>query len=259
MYNDLIRPIRDETFHCMGFSLPAPWGFSLAAVHRSRSQGAFDSEDEAALRPALTHVGRVLRIRGELQAARRETGMAKAALDSLALAMLTVDPQGRLLSYNAAAEAVLRRGNGLVVRRGALTGATKAAAGRVADAIARATAAKPSGTWFRVERGPDESPYLVTVLPQPGSRSSALAIVRDPDAGSGASAERLRTLFDLTAAEAAVAFELAAGRSLDEIAQLRGASLETVRAQVKAVAAKMGVSRQAEIVARIAMTPPVRG
>lgn len=259
MYNELIRPGRDDTFHCMGICIPAPWGFTLAAVHRSKSQGAFDAADEALLRPIMEHLGRVLRIRGDVADARREARLAKGALDSLAFATLTVDRQGRLLSHNLAAEAVMRNGDGLVLRRGFLTGADAEAAARLADAIARATAAEPSGSWFRIERGLTKSPYLVTVLPQPGGRSSAHVIVRDPDVESGPTAEHLRALWNLTAAEGAVACELAAGLSIEEIAQVRGASVETVRVQVKAVAAKMGVSRQAEIVAKVAMAPPVRG
>jgi DNA-binding CsgD family transcriptional regulator len=258
MYNELIRPTGDDTFHCMGICIPAPWGFTLAAVHRSESQTAFNAEHEAALRPVMGHLGRVLRLRGDLHAARREAQIAKGTLDSLALALITVDRQGRLLAQNGAAEVVLRQADGLALRAGGLAGVTYAATEQLATAIRRATAADPSGSWFRIERGLDKSPYLVTVLPQPGERSSALVMVRDPDAASGVSAERVRTLFDLTAAEAAVACELAAGRAPEEIAQVRGASDETVRAQLKAIAAKMGVSRQAEIVARIAMTPPVR-
>jgi DNA-binding CsgD family transcriptional regulator len=257
LYNELIRPTRDDTFHCMGICIRAPWGFSLAAVHHSESQGAFNAEEKAVLEPVMGHLSRVLRIRGDLHAARRETRLAKGALDSLALAMMIVDRQGRLLSHNLAAEAVLRRGDGLALRSG-LTGRTAGAAQRLADAIARATAAEPNGGWLRIERGPDKSPYLVTVLPHPGGRSSALVMVRDPDADPGPLAERLRALFDLTAAEAAVAGELAAGRSPEDIALVRGSSVETVRVQLKAVAAKMGVSRQAEIVAKIAMLPPVR-
>lgn len=259
MYNELIRPKRDDTFHCMGICTPAPWGFSLAAVHRGEAQVAFDADEEAAFRPIMDHVGRVLRIRGDLHAARREARLAKGALDSLALAMMTVNRHARLLSHNVAAEDVLRRRDGLVLGGGLLTGATTAAAACLAHAIAWATASESSGSWFRIERGPAESPYLVSVLPQPGAGSTALVTVRDPDAGSVASAERLRTLFDLTAAEAAVACELAAGRSVEEIARMRGSSIQTVRVQLKAVAAKMGVSRQAEIVGQATMTPPLRG
>jgi DNA-binding CsgD family transcriptional regulator len=259
LYNELIRPKRDDTFHCMGIGIQAPWGFGVAAVHRGQSQTAFDVEAEAAFRPIIGHLNKVLRVRGDLHTARRETRLAKGALDSLALAMMTVGRHARLLSHNVAAEELFRRRDGLALHRGVLTGATAASAERLSDAIARATASEPSGSWFRIERGPVKSPYLVSVLPQPGSRSTALVSVRDPDAESGASAERLRTLFGLTAAEAAIACELAAGHSLEGIAQMRGSSVQTVRVQLKAVAAKMGVSRQAEIVAQVAMTPPLRG
>ena len=58
----------------------------------------------------------------------------------------------------------------------------------------------------------------------------------------------LRKAFDLSQAEAEVVRALSEGRSLAEIAQDRGRSIETVRAQVKAVLAKTGTRSQSELI-----------
>ncbi|MGH6993028.1 MAG: helix-turn-helix transcriptional regulator, partial [Caulobacteraceae bacterium] len=259
MYNELIRPLGDDTFHGLGLFVPAPWGFCNAAVHRGEVQQPFGAEDEEVLRPIVNHLSQVLRIRGDLAAARREARLAKGALDNLALALITVGRGGCVFAQNVAAEILFQRADGLVIRRGALTGATAASAGRLRDAVARATAAEPVGSWIRMDRRPEEHPYLIAVLPQPGGASTALVVLRDPDLASEGSVKSLRALYGLTAAEAAIASELTGGRSPDEVAEARGVSIETVRSQLKALAAKMGVSRQSEIVATIAAMPPVRG
>jgi DNA-binding CsgD family transcriptional regulator len=72
---------------------------------------------------------------------------------------------------------------------------------------------------------------------------------------------RLRRGFGLSQAEAEVAAALAQGHHLDEIAASRHASLETVRAQLKSVFAKLEVSTQAQLVSRVASLcglPPPR-
>jgi len=59
----------------------------------------------------------------------------------------------------------------------------------------------------------------------------------------------LSALYRLTAAEVSIAQMLAVGNSADDIAAHRGASVGTVRFQIKAILAKCGVKRQTELVA----------
>jgi len=62
-------------------------------------------------------------------------------------------------------------------------------------------------------------------------------------------AELIQSLFDLTPAEARVAYGLAAGEAVEEIASAGGVSRDTVRTQLRAVMAKTGCERQAAVVA----------
>ena len=68
-------------------------------------------------------------------------------------------------------------------------------------------------------------------------------------AGRAPPVEVLRSLFDLTPSEARVARGLAAGESLDNIAESGGVSRNTVRAQLQKVMDKIGCTRQAEVTA----------
>jgi DNA-binding CsgD family transcriptional regulator len=72
--------------------------------------------------------------------------------------------------------------------------------------------------------------------------------------------ELVRSLFDLTAAEARVARALAAGKVVDAIAAADGTSTNTVRTHVRGVLGKTGCHRQADLVALLngIWSPPTR-
>src|SRR5690606_23922589 len=61
----------------------------------------------------------------------------------------------------------------------------------------------------------------------------------------------LHAAYQLTDAEIDVALRLTNGEPVDAIANARTASVGTVRAQLRAIFAKMGVHRQNELIARI--------
>jgi DNA-binding CsgD family transcriptional regulator len=64
--------------------------------------------------------------------------------------------------------------------------------------------------------------------------------------------EVLQRLFGLTSAEAAIGVAIADGVRVEDIARARDVAVSTVRSQVKTVLHKAGVSRQVELVQRIA-------
>jgi DNA-binding CsgD family transcriptional regulator len=80
---------------------------------------------------------------------------------------------------------------------------------------------------------------------------SAAVFISDPDQRESASQQTLGELFSLTPAEARVAILLARGLSLAEVSKAQNTSPHTVRAQLKSIFAKTGVSRQAELVRMI--------
>jgi DNA-binding CsgD family transcriptional regulator len=62
----------------------------------------------------------------------------------------------------------------------------------------------------------------------------------------------LQALFDLTPAEARLARSLANGASPDAIAGQLGVRVSTIRSQLKSLFAKLGINRQAQLVAMLA-------
>jgi DNA-binding CsgD family transcriptional regulator len=78
-------------------------------------------------------------------------------------------------------------------------------------------------------------------------------------APSAPSIEVVMNLFDLTPAEARVARGLAAGRTVDDLADDNAVSPNTVRAQVRGVLEKTGCQRQVDVVALLGGLSVVRG
>jgi DNA-binding CsgD family transcriptional regulator len=100
---------------------------------------------------------------------------------------------------------------------------------------------------------------VVHVVPLKGNRrelfDGGLALVLFTKVGdpNPLGSELIRQIFDLTAAEARVAAQLAQGRSLEQIAIAHRVGLSTVRTQTKSVLQKLGAHRQAEIAVRLGM------
>ena len=80
----------------------------------------------------------------------------------------------------------------------------------------------------------------------------AILVISDLTRSPVTDAALLTLVFDLTTAEARLAVALCDGCDLATAARNFGISRQTVRSQLKAVFAKTGVRRQAELVARLA-------
>ena len=107
--------------------------------------------------------------------------------------------------------------------------------------------------------GGRELHLLVTPLPggfSPlGDEAPAVIFCSDPQASIALLSGRLETLYGMTPAEARLTEGLVSGQSLSEYADTRNVSINTVRSQLKAAAAKAGAKRQADLV-RIVLTGP---
>jgi DNA-binding NarL/FixJ family response regulator len=89
------------------------------------------------------------------------------------------------------------------------------------------------------------------------SRCAAMLMLTPVTRPEAPSVELIRSLFDLTPAEARVARGLAAGQTVKDLAADSSTSANTVRTHVNAVLTKMGYSRQSDVVALLnGLRPP---
>ena len=162
---------------------------------------------------------------------------------------------------NGLAERVVRRGDGLTIRHGALGAVRVFEAAKLGAAIASATrpgAAAASGRVLIGRRG-SKRDYILTVSSlgvQLGFYSDPMAviIVVDPEARRP-KADDLSAYFGLSFAEARLAIQLMSGKPLGAIAAESGASTATLRTQLRAILKKVRVERQAELLLVLASVP----
>ncbi|WP_149536786.1 helix-turn-helix transcriptional regulator [Siccirubricoccus phaeus] len=178
--------------------------------------------------------------------------------------MLT-DAEGRLLLANAAAEAMLRRGDRLTLRDRRLLACHPADQARLREAL-RLVAGAPLGDGprgriaLRCPAG-EGLPCLAVLAPAPAlpvdeiglPRPAVLLMLTDPETGPDPAA--LREVFDLTPAEARIAAAIARGLPLRAAAGEAGVAHSTGRSHLRAAFDKIGVRSQSALAAVLARLP----
>ena len=175
-------------------------------------------------------------------------------------AILTLDPRGRILYADRAAERLIETQGvidcsvqGRLMMAGTGSGALRAALARlVVGSVAAASSfdhVVPGGEIWQVRtvafdsRSLAFSPFGLLC----GFDDRCLVVILSKAPATDALSRRLMQSFGLTGAEVAVAVALAEGRTPAEIADSRRVSIHTVRTQVKAVLGKTGSRRQIDL------------
>jgi DNA-binding CsgD family transcriptional regulator len=242
--------------------IPAPSGdVMILHVEKPYADGPVGLEAVAALDALRPHFARagLLSARLELERARG----AVAALERIGLAAAVLRSGGRVLAGNDRFHALVP--SLFQDRNTRLTMAEAGADALLGAAIAGIGAGEAGVRSIPVAATEERPPAIVHVLPVRGAAhdiftsAAALVIATLVVPGETPGAEVLQGLFDLTPAEARVARLIGNGETLAEIAAAGGRSEQTVRGQLKAILAKTGVRRQAELVGLLRGVPLPRG
>lgn len=198
------------------------------------------------LRPMLA---RATTLSGRVQAGKARSAMAGLAMVGTAAAILSAS--GRIRAATPAFERRLGMemcdGRRLAFRDPRTDNA-------FLDALADARRPAGIGRSLVVRGDPDRLPFALHVAPislqarDLFGDHAALIFIADGNNRAVPNADLIRTLFDLTVAEARVARRLAGGDSPADIARAHNVSLGTVRSQLKSVFAKTNVERQSDLV-----------
>jgi DNA-binding CsgD family transcriptional regulator len=192
----------------------------------------------------------------------------EAALDALPQAILVVGAHSVPLFKNAAAGELLNRRDGLLLRGGKLVASGTRAARRLAscldDLTSNPDADERKGKWLKIERGRG-MPYALFATrlrcqaPNPSAKTDpvALVVVLELDREFSIAPNVLEELFGLTRAEARLSCALLRGHRIDSAADLLGVSLSTARTQVRAIFAKLHLTRQQQLVQLLSMLTTV--
>ena len=206
----------------------------------------------------LPHIRQFVRVRQALVRAEARAATVTALLDNPRIGVVHLDRRGQVLEVNDRARGILRRGDGLSDRDGALRARDSGDQLRferlVAQAVAAPDAVAVSGSMLL--RRPSAAPPFVVhvkpvVVPQPdyGARHvAALLLIVEPGRHRRVDPSLVAAALGLSPAESQVAAGLAEGRSVRDMAEATGHTRDAVYWHLKQIYQKRSISRQADLV-----------
>ena len=255
-YNDAL-PISDSGGG-LNVRLDGPHGSHIAWVIADPVEGdGWSSAQVDTIRRLLPHIRQFVRVREALRNAQALGSSVAALLESSRCGVIYLDPHGRIVEANDPARALLRNRDGLVDSEGHLHASTPRDDARLqallAGALPRFGDQGTSGT-MTVRRLTHATRLALHVTPVSDgrwearpTRVAALVLIVDPLRRTPIDADYVSAVLDLTPAEGHVAVMLAQGNTIRDTAAAMGRSPTTVRWHLQRIFAKLGISRQAEL------------
>ena len=262
LYLDFMRPqgLAAEWPICHLIAVQDGRPMSGVVVYHREGHPRIGPPEMELLDALVPHLARAYEIHSKLRAAQQESDALRRAVDRLPTGVLVLDEAGRVTMANRSAEDVLDAGDGLELRRGSPSITDERRNRALQEAIQASLRDDPRTEAGRtrvmiVPRPSGRRAYSVLVSPllppeATGSADEARAIifVADPEIGQIGTTEVLESLYQLTHAEADLVRLIAEGHSLEQVADTRGVTMNTVRSQLKQVFSKTDTNRQGELV-----------
>jgi DNA-binding CsgD family transcriptional regulator len=259
-YQEVARPL-DVPFICMTTLERQEDSFIALASVRSKRDGHITREQREIFAALAPHVRSAVRTHRALEG--HGGTVLTGAMEALSIPAFVCDRSGRVKSLTLAAEALVTSGLGLQLKAGQLLACepddAKALANAIDAALVRLAVVGPPILRTVIVRGRDRdaTPLVLDVFPLPvqpyqfSFDPRVMIVARGARGSKARRAAFLQSAYALTSAETEIAQILADGQSTDSIAAERGVAVGTVRAQIKTIMAKIGVSRQVELVVRL--------
>jgi len=262
-----LKGVYYQAFHepmNMRYHMAADIGMGVESSCRlrvSRPHGAqrFGDRERAICNLLVPHLDTAVQLRASFDIAEVERHLYVGMFDRMSVGVALLHRDRRVLRLNQVATELLAKGDGLKLVDGHLMASIPSESRKLRQLIEQAVVmagthrvgvvsgmslSRPSGM---AALGLAVRAAALTEWSDPSNRPAAMVIIRDPEAGVLASDEQLKRLYGLTNAEAALALELMSGRTMEESANHLGVSRNTTRCQLRAIFAKTGVTRQAEL------------
>ncbi len=245
----------DGEFGCQTALIDDANAYFGLAVIRAAADGKTTEEQRAVFARAAVQALASVRTQHALE--NQSATLLQGSLDSMRVAAILLDRSGMVCAMTPAMDSILGRGAIRIAGR-RVVAATKSQDGmlqrQIADALANRPGCRTPELWIDRD-GRVQALVEVHALPtQNWSFGFAPAVVlsfRTPMPLSDHDAAAIAAALGLSAAEGEIMALLVAGVSRARIAQVRGTTLLTVASQMKTIFRKLGVRREAELIALV--------
>ena len=256
-YNDLLhRAVGQKGFNVR---MDGPDGLDiLMGLADPVEPGGWSSGNIEMIESLLPHIRQFIRVRQALVRAEALGASHTELLGNTRVGVIYLDQRGMIYDTNARARNILRWRDGLSDRGGFLRALLPADDAKLGKLLARALPTSATGAISgstTVARSLDLPRFVLHVNPvvvdQPdfgARRVAALVLVVDPESQLLIDPDLLVATLGLTAAESRVAAWLSVGRTVRDIAVTTRRKESSVRSHIKQMHAKLGISRQADLV-----------
>ena len=243
--------------------LDGPGGSHIAwGIRDSVDPDGWSSSQIGMVARMLPHVRQYVRVRSALAEARALGASVIELLDNTRMGIIQLDWGGRILEANDRALELLRQNDGLTDEGGELRASWPEDNARLQELLARALprlsglGASGSMAVRRRSWSPGLAlhvkPATVREVEYRSLRVAALVLIVDPVSRAELEPALVEAVLGLTPAEAAITVLLAEGRTLRQIAASTGREYSTIQTHLRHIFAKLGCSRQLEVVQAVA-------
>jgi DNA-binding CsgD family transcriptional regulator len=252
---------RNDTTDCVVLPLIRRADISaVAVVARPRRSDAFDDPELAFLKRLLPHLQRAIEMNRRLEQSAHQLDVAFDILDKFRDAFVLVTADATVTYFNKAADALFQdRESGVSLVRSRLN------CERPDDtALLRRSVAAASGSYgegprlgstMSIERAAHLWPLTLHCLPLTGAhrwklepQPAALLLLTDTARSFALAPDMLARVFPFTAAESRLAYHLARGETLSDLAGNFGVSRATLASQLHAIFQKTHTRRQSDLI-----------
>jgi DNA-binding CsgD family transcriptional regulator len=267
VYADWYRKV--GVFHTLMGVFPVNGEMGVAAVSRPDRRKEFDEREKRHFSLLIPHLQRAVQINQRLSQAEQERALTFEMLERLALGIIIVDAEARVLFANSVAHRTLLLARDLTVVQGRL---------RLRNQLPRRTFEKllRDAAWTSIGRAtspggvvavprPEGLPLSLLVSPYRAPRSSdpqlygaALVVFSDPENETELPEQAIAKMLGLSPAEGRLVTALVSGQSITEYAASVGISKNTAKTQMRQIFNKTGYNRYFDIVRAVAANPLVK-
>ena len=258
-YNELLA--RADARNGLNMRMDGPHGLHIVwALANPTEPDGWNSEQIKQIKRLLPHIRQFVRVRNALAGAEALNASLADLLDNTLAGVVCLDWRGKIVQANDRARAILRGGDGLTDRDGFLR-ARRAEddfmlGTLLARVLPRTGGDAATGGSIRIARPAGLPQYALHGIPVSRDhagfgvgRVAALVLIVEPGVRPRPiSPEIVAATLGLSRAESEVAAALAEGSTVPDIARTTYRAESTVRWQIKRIHAKLGLSRQADLV-----------